>query len=364
MSLQIGIVGLPNAGKSTLFNALTESSKAAAENFPFCTIEPNSGLVPIKDQRLEQIAQIANAAKVIPETIEFVDIAGLVEGASKGEGLGNKFLSHIRQTNSILLVLRFFEEKEVIHHLGAKNPKRDKEILETELILKDLQTLEKSLEKIKKEAKSGDKEKIKQVELLENIKQNLNSGKKISSLNLNQEEQAKIANLHLLTAKKFIFAANLSENELVNFNEKAARQEIGLLDNEVLIPISAKIEAEIALLEKEEKEEFLKALNLKQSGLEKLVLAAKEALNLANFFTAGEKETRAWTIVKNSTAPQAAGKIHTDFEKGFIKADSVSWQDFIKFNGWSGCREKGLVQIVGKDHLVKDGEVLFFKFSS
>lgn len=363
MSLQIGIVGLPNAGKSTLFNALTSSQNAAAENFPFCTIDPNVGKVPVPDERIFKLAEVAKSQKIVPESVEFVDIAGLVEGASKGEGLGNKFLAHIRETDAVLLVIRFFDDKNVIHHLGAPDPTRDKEILETELILKDLETVEKSLEKAKKDSKAGDKEKITQKELLEKIYKKIANGEKANTIEYSNEESKFVKTLNLLTTKKFLFAANVSEDELTNFDIKSASQKIGLKEDEILIPISAKIESEISLLNQDEKKEFLESLGLEKSGLENLISQAYKILGLITYFTAGEKEARAWAVKKDSTAPEAAGKIHTDFEKGFIKADSVKYEDFINYGGWNGAKEKGLVQIVGKDHIVQDGEILIFRFN-
>jgi GTP-binding protein YchF len=363
MPLQIGIVGLPNAGKSTLFNALTEAQNAAAENFPFCTIEPNVGKVPVKDDRLNQIAEIARAQKVIPETVEFVDIAGLVAGASKGEGLGNKFLANIRETDAVLLVLRFFADSEVTHVEGSHDPKRDKEILETELILKDLETTQKAVAKVAREAKSGNKEKQAQLEVYSKILKALEEGEKANSVSLDKEELKLTRELHLLTFKPFLFAANVGEAELAQFNTQEARKLLNLNENEQLVGISAKIEAEIAILEPEEKQEFLNDLGLSKSGLETLVAEAFEILGLNSYFTAGEKEARAWAFEKGSTAPEAAGKIHTDFQKGFIKADQVRWQDFIASGGWQKAREKGQVQSVGKDYLVQDGDVLLFKFN-
>ena len=362
--MKIGIVGLPNAGKSTLFNALTASQQAAAENFPFCTIEPNVGMVPVPDPRLEQIAKVAKAGKTIGETVKFVDIAGLVEGASKGEGLGNKFLAHIRETDAVLLVLRFFQDKNVSHCLGDTDPKRDREILEMELILKDLQTCENSLAKTKTQAKSGDREKLDQVAVLESLVEILARGEKANTLEVAESQNAFLKSLNLLTRKPFLFAANLHEDDVANFNAEKNTQAIGLNPNEKLIPISAKIESELALLENEEKAEFLLSMGLQNSGLDNLIAHGREVLNLMTFFTAGEKEARAWTCERNATAPQAAGKIHTDFEKGFIRADCVDCQHFLEHGGWSGAREKGLVQSVGKDHTVSDGQIFLFKFSS
>ncbi len=363
MPLQIGIVGLPNAGKSTLFNALTGAANAAAENFPFCTIDPNIGKVPIPDSRMSKIAEVAKTKKIIPETVEFVDIAGLVAGASKGEGLGNKFLAHIRETDAILLVLRFFEDADVIHVEGNHDAIRDKEILETELILKDIETVDKSLQKAKKESKSGDKEKIFIAQTLEKVFDTLEKSQKANTLEFDEKEQIIINSLHLITIKPFMYAANISENELENFNIQQAKEKLKLNEKEILIPISAKIESEIASLDETEKKEFLESMGLEQSGLENLIRQANKILGLETYFTAGVQEVRAWAYPKGATAPEAAGKIHTDFQKGFIKADSVKWQDFVENNGWTGSKEKGLVQSVGKDHIVEDGDILLFKFN-
>ncbi len=364
MSLQIGIVGLPNAGKSTLFNALTESSKAGAENFPFCTIDPNVGKVPVRDERLDKIAETVKTQKTIYETVEFVDIAGLVEGASKGEGLGNQFLAHIRETDAICLVLRFFGDSNVTHVMGSHDPKRDKEILETELVLKDLETAEKALQKAKNDTKTGDKEKIAIAEAIEQVYQVLSDGKKANTVQFDDEKQEKAINqLFLITRKPFLYVANVAEDEVASFDIDQARKALDLNEKEGLIPISAKIESEIALLIGEERKEFLESIGLQKSGLERLIQESYKILGLISYFTAGEKEARAWAVEINSTAPQSAGKIHTDFEKGFIKADCVGWENFISANGWQGAREKGLVQSVGKDYIVQDGDILLFKFN-
>jgi GTP-binding protein YchF len=363
MALQIALVGLPNVGKSTLFNALTNSTSAAAENFPFCTIDPNVGIVPLKDERLEQIAKVANAKKVIPETIEFVDVAGLVKGAAQGEGLGNQFLSHIRECDAVCMVLRFFEDGNVIHVDGRVDPLADKEIIETELILADLQTAEKALEKAKRNAKSNEKSAVARASALEKIHVFLAEGKRASNAELTDDEAFVWKEMQFITAKPFLFVANVAEDEVGSFDEKAARQRIELHESDELTVISAKIEAELAGLTTEEAEEFLTDLGITESGLQQLAHAAHSRLGLSRYFTAGEQEARAWTIKQGFTAPQAAGVIHTDFERGFIRADVANWKDFVENDGWSGCRDKGLCRSEGKEYIMHDGDVCLFKFN-
>jgi GTP-binding protein YchF len=363
MSLQIGIVGLPNAGKSTLFNALTESTQAEAQNFPFCTIDPNVGRVAVPDMRLEKLADIAGSLKVIPESIEFVDIAGLVKGASKGEGLGNKFLANIRETDAVCIVLRFFADSDIHHVLGSHDPLRDKEILETELILKDLDTTEKALEKAERDSKSGNKEKILERDALKKIYDRLSEGKKAKGVELDEKEQEVLYKLHLLTDKKYLYIANVADDEVSTFDYEQAKKTLDLSEDEEIVAISARIESEIALLDRSEKAEFLESMGLEESGLSRLICKAFEALDLISYFTVGEKEARAWAINRDTLAPQAAGKIHTDFEKGFIRADMVKTADFIEHGGWSKAREKGVVHSVGKDYVVQDGDILLFKFN-
>lgn len=354
---------MPNAGKSTLFNALTESAQAQAENFPFCTIDPNVGKVPVRDERLDRVAETAKTAKIIYETVEFVDIAGLVAGASKGEGLGNKFLAHIRETDAIVLVIRFFDDKNVVHVLGTHDPKRDKEILETELILKDMETVEKALEKARKDSRTGDKEKLAELHVVEKIYQALSEGRKANAVVLDEKEASFIKPLHLITRKPFLYLANVAEDALASFNLVEAKKTLDLQPAESVVAVSAKIEAEIALLPPRERQEFLESLGLAKSGLDALIQESYKMLNLMSYFTAGEKEARAWAVERGSTAPQAAGKIHTDFEKGFIRADAVFWEDFVRIGGWHPAREKGLVQSVGKDYIVRDGDIMLFKFN-
>ncbi len=363
VSLQIALVGLPNVGKSTLFNALTKSNAAAAENFPFCTIDPNVGIVALEDERLNKIADTAGSKKIIPETIEFVDVAGLVKGASAGEGLGNQFLSHIRQCDAVALVLRFFEDGNITHVSGTIDPASDREVIETELILADLQTVEKMVEKAIRNAKSGEKDAVSRASALKKLQKILSEGKRASEAELTEDEEILFKEIQFLTSKPFLYVANVSENEIGDFDENAAKLTLGLSDSDELIAISAKIESELSGLSDEEAQEFLIDMGLETSGLQKLAHAAHQILGLSRYFTAGEQEARAWTIPKDATAPQAAGVIHTDFEKGFIRADVAGWRDFIENKGWHGCREKGLARSEGKDYVMKDGEVCLFKFN-
>jgi len=363
MSLKVGIVGLPNAGKSTLFNALVKNQSAPAENFPFCTVEPNVGIVEVPDERLDKISEIANSKKKIAATVEFFDIAGLVRGASKGEGLGNKFLGNIRECAAIAMVLRFFDDENVSHVEGGVDPKRDREVLETELILSDLETVEKRIAKHKKNVKTGDKKIIKELDILERLYKSLENGKVARLFPETEEEREFVSSLFLLSEKKIIFVANVTEGEISDFSAEQGKERIGVDNQETLIPVSAKIEAELTELSDEEKKEFLSDFNLEKSSLENLIKAAYDILGLETFFTAGEKESRAWTVKKNSLAPKAAGVIHTDFEKGFIRAEVISYDDFISCNGESGAREKGLLRIEGKDYTVKDGDIMHFRFN-
>ncbi len=374
MGLQIGIVGLPNVGKSTLFNALTKSESAAAENFPFCTIDPNVGIVNVPDERLEKIAKVVSPQKVIPSVVEFVDIAGLVKGASKGEGLGNQFLHHIGECNAIAMVLRFFEDTDVHHVHGNVDPKSDMEVIVTELILADLQTVGKNIQRLGKEKKSGDKTAALKYEMCQRIEQALQNGDRASSLEFTEDELPLLRELHLLTTKPFLFLANVSETEISSFDIRAAKQKAGVGADEILIPISAKIEADLVSFSDEEATEYLESLGMsaeggsasggKQSGLASVIRSAYELLGLQSYFTAGEKEARSWTFKKGSTVPQCAGIIHTDFEKHFIKADVTGWKDFVEHKGWTHCREKGLVRSEGKEYIMQDGEVCLFKTSA
>ena len=361
MTMNIGLVGLPNVGKSTLFNALTKSSNAAAENFPFCTIDSNVGTVPIFDERLPKIAKIVGAQKIIFESIQFVDIAGLVKNAVEGEGLGNKFLAHIRECDAIAIVCRFFDDDNVIHVAGKINPADDLQVILTELLLADLQTAEKFLAKSKSGAKSGEKTAKKKAEFAEKVFKNLSDGKKISEMEIKEEEEKILKEIQFLTAKKIFFIANISESEIDNFDLELAKKKLQINDSSEILPICAKIESEISQLPEEEIEEFLQSMGMKISGLQKLTQVGKKILKIANFFTAGEKEARAWNIPINAPAEIAAGKIHSDFQKNFIRAEVVSTENFLKFGGWINCREKGVIRIEGRDAIISDGDICLFR---
>lgn len=361
--MQIGIVGLPNSGKSTLFNALTRSSAAAVANYPFCTIDPNVGVVEVPDERIQKLAELVHPERLVKAIVEFVDIAGLVKGASQGEGLGNKFLSHIRQCDAIAQVVRFFADPNIIHVHGKVSPPDDVAVIHAELILADLQTIEKKLPEAEKKTKSGDKAALQQLALLKNIKAALESGKRAISLAYTDEEKEFLKDLHLLTNKPFVFIANVDENALAEFNHEEAKKMLQLGPGEDIVPICAKTEAELAAFSPEEAKNFLKELGLKESGLNLLIQTAYRLLGLHTYFTAGPKEVRAWTIPIGAKAPQAAGKIHSDFEKGFIKADVISYSDYIASCGEVKAREKGLLRQEGKEYVVNDGDVVVFKFN-
>ncbi len=365
MALQCGIVGLPNVGKSTLFNCLS-NAKAQAANFPFCTIEPNVGVITVPDERLSKLAELVNPQKVVPNTIEIVDIAGLVKGASKGEGLGNQFLGNIRATDAIIHVLRCFDDGNVIHVDGSVDPIRDKEIIDTELQLKDLETVLKKIQKVEKQAKTGgDKEAKKAFEVCTIVKQHLESGKSVRTAPIAVEDQAYIVDLFLLTAKPVLYACNVDEASVNSGNAYVERVKAAVKDEqaEVLI-ISAKIESEIAELESfEERQIFLEDLGLQESGVNKLIKAAYKLLNLATYFTAGVQEVRAWTIEKGWTAPQAAGVIHTDFEKGFIRAEVIKYADYVSLGSENACKEAGKLNVEGKSYIVEDGDIMHFRFN-
>ena len=364
MGFKCGIVGLPNVGKSTLFNALTETASAEAANYPFCTIEPNTGIVAVPDNRLKLLSELAKSQKVIPAQMQFVDIAGLVSGASKGEGLGNKFLSHIREVDALVHVLRCFEDADITHVENSIDPLRDAEIIETELMLADLESLDRQIQNLSKKAKSNDSDAKNDLLLMNELSTFLSDGKPIRLADLTQDKAKRIETFNLLTSKPVLYACNVNENDAAignNFTKSIIDK--ASVENCHAVIISGSIEAEIAMLDNNEKTEFLKDLNLNESGLSRLIRAGFGLLNLITFFTIGPKESRAWTLKNNSTAPEAAGIIHTDFQKGFIRAETISCNDYLNLKSEQAAKDAGRMRVEGSDYIVKDGDVFHFRFN-